>query len=184
VTTALAVPSPLRDGEVALLPIDTGVAALIVAASHDPEVTRWTQVPEDLSLVDANLITAGWSMASVTTARYQVCVPEMAPAGMVTVWVNAEGEAEVGYWLLAAARGRGIARRAVRLLCDWTFAECAVDRLQLTTLPGNVASERVAESCGFHRDGTVVRDIKGISQTLQLWLRTSGDSAQRAETGT
>jgi [ribosomal protein S5]-alanine N-acetyltransferase len=177
---ALAAPSPLRDGEVALLPVGTDVAALIVAASHDPEITRWTQVPENLSLLDAGLITAGWSMPSTTTARFQVSSAELTPAGMVTVWINAENEAEVGYWLLAAARGRGIARRAVRLLCTWSFDECRLDRLQLATLPGNVASETVAKACGFHRKGTLVRDVKGTSRTLDVWVRTARESAVEA----
>jgi RimJ/RimL family protein N-acetyltransferase len=176
-TRPLAPPSPLRDGEVELLPVGTDVAALVVAASRDPEITRWTQVPENLTLLDAGLITAGWTMVSTTTARFVVAVAGLGPAGMVTVWVNAADEAEVGYWLLAAARGRGLARRAVRLLCDWSFEVCALELLQLATLPGNVASERVAEACGFHRDGTLVRDVKGTSRTLDLWLRLAGEDA-------
>jgi RimJ/RimL family protein N-acetyltransferase len=178
-TRALAAPSPLRDGEVALLPVDGDITALIVAASHDPEITRWTQVPRDLTLLDAGLITAGWTMPSATTARFQVSIAGQAPAGMATVWVNAAGEAEVGYWLLAAARGRGIARRALRLLCTWSFEVCGLERLQLTTLPGNVASERVALACGFHRDGTRSRDVKGTQSTLQLWVRLTGDATVR-----
>lgn len=175
-TRALAEPSPLRDGEVALLPVDRDVTALIVAASHDEEITRWTQVPRDLTLLDAGLITSGWTMPSTTTARFQVSVAEQAPAGMATIWINAAGEAEVGYWLLAATRGRGIARRALRLLCTWAFEECGLERLQLTTLPGNVASERVAQACGFHPQGTLSRDVKGTSSTLQLWVRVSGNA--------
>lgn len=182
-TIALASPSPLRDGEVALLPIDPGVAALIVAASHDPEVTRWTQIPEHLSLVDAGMVTAGWAMSRGSSVRLQVCTPEHAPAGMVTLWINAEGEVEVGYWLLEAARGRGVGRRAVALVCEWAFEVCGLERLQLTTLPGNVASERVAAACAFVRQGTVIRDIKGSARTLQLWVRRR-DVAQRASKGT
>jgi len=178
-TRALAEPSPLRDGEVALLPVDRDVTALIVAASHDPDITRWTQVPRDLTLLDARLITSGWTMPSATTARFQVSVAEQAPAGMATVWINAADEAEVGYWLLAAARGRGIARRALRLLCTWSFEVCGLDRLQLTTLPGNVASERVAQACGFHREGTRSRDVKGTPSTLQLWVRQTGNAGVR-----
>lgn len=179
-TRALAPPSPLRDGEVALRPVGIDVAALIVAASRDADITRWTQVPEDLTLLDAGLITAGWTMPSTTTARFQVSTTELAPAGMVTVWINAENEAEVGYWLLAAARGRGVARRAVHLLCDWSFAVCGLDRLQVATLPGNVASEMVAQACGFHRQGTLVRDVKGTSRTLDLWVRAAPDDLVEA----
>jgi RimJ/RimL family protein N-acetyltransferase len=167
-TGALASPPPLRDGEVELLPIDSRVPALLVAASHDAEVTRWTQIPEGMSILDAGLVAAGWR-GNRGTVRMQVCVPGDAPAGMVTIWINGDGEAEVGYWLLESARGRGIARRAVRLVCDWAFESGDVELLQLTTLPGNVASERVASVCGFRPAGTVVRDIKGETRTLSLW---------------
>jgi RimJ/RimL family protein N-acetyltransferase len=186
-TLALAAPAPLRDGEVELLPIDGRVPALLVAASHDEEITRWTQVPGGMSLMDAGLVTAGWA-GSASTVRLQVCVPPLSPAGMVTIWVNSGGEAEVGYWLLQAARGRGIARRAVRLLCGWAFASSPIERIQLTTLPGNVASERVALACGFRTVGSLVRDINGEPRTLSLWELSGQDSAgptrQRAATGT
>jgi [ribosomal protein S5]-alanine N-acetyltransferase len=142
-TAALATPSPLRDGEVTLLPLDAAVPALLVAASHDEEVTRWTQVPAGMTLLDAGLVTAGWA-SNRSVVRLQICLPELTPVGMVTVWIDSGGEAEVGYWLLKPARGRGVARRAVRMLCDWAFAACDLERLQLTTLVGNTSSEKVA----------------------------------------
>ena len=149
-TTALAAPSPLRHGEVALLPLDATAPALLVAASYDHEVTRWTQVPEGMTLLDAGLVTAGWA-SNPNVVRFQVCLPDDSRVGMVTVWINNLGEAEVGYWLLEGARGRGVARRAVRMLCDWALATCDLERLHLTTLPGNTSSERVATACGFAR---------------------------------
>ena len=174
-TAALAAPAPLRDGDVSLLLLDSSVPALIVAASHDEQITEWTQVPPALTMLEAALVTAGWA-SSPTVVRLQVALPDMAPAGMVTVWVNADGEAEVGYWLLAPARGRGVARRAVRLLADWAFATCDIELLQLTTLLGNTPSERVAQACGFHEVGTVSRDVKGTSRTMRLWVRTRADA--------
>jgi ribosomal-protein-alanine N-acetyltransferase len=171
VTAALAAPSPLREGEVTLLPLDAGVPALLVAASHDEEITRWTQVPEGMTMLDAGLVVAGWA-SNNTVVRLQVCLPDLSPAGMVTVWINQRERAEVGYWLLAPARGRGVARRAVALLCDWAFATSDLDRLELTTLPGNVASESVAIACGFQSAGTVDRDVKGETRPVRLWVRT------------
>ena len=61
-------------------------------------------------------------------------------------------QASVGYWLAAHARGRGVATRAVRLLARWGFAELGLARLVLTCGPDNVASQRVAERCGFTRE--------------------------------
>jgi [ribosomal protein S5]-alanine N-acetyltransferase len=186
-TAALATPSPLREGEVTLLPLDATVPALLVAASRDEEVTRWTQVPEGMTLLDAGLVTAGWAI-NRNVVRLQVCLSDHSRVGMVTVWINHRGEAEVGYWLLESARGRGVARCAVRMLCDWAFAACDLERLQLTTLLGNTSSEKVAAACGFHPAGTVVRDVKGSPQAVRLWMRTRGDAVdaadQRDEMGT
>ena len=61
--------------------------------------------------------------------------------------------AAIGYWLTAAARGHGYATRALRLLARWGMAEFGLARLQLTCDPRNEASQRVAERCGFVREG-------------------------------
>jgi RimJ/RimL family protein N-acetyltransferase len=77
--------------------------------------------------------------------------------GCVWLWnVDlANGRGEVGYWLLRRARGRGAATRAVRLLVGYAFGPLGLQRLELFTLLGNVASERVAERAGFVREGVL-----------------------------
>ena len=71
------------------------------------------------------------------------------------------GLASVGYWLRREARGHGAATVAVRLVSAWAFDELGIRRLSLFTLPGNVASQRVAERAGFTREGI-----------LRAWLPT------------
>jgi RimJ/RimL family protein N-acetyltransferase len=66
-----------------------------------------------------------------------------------------QARASVGYWLAAHARGRGLATRTVRLLAGWAFTHLAVERLELTCAPDNVASQRVALRCGFVREGVL-----------------------------
>jgi [ribosomal protein S5]-alanine N-acetyltransferase len=61
--------------------------------------------------------------------------------------------AELGFWLVAGARGAGRARAAVGLLADWAFAELPLDRLELMTTPGNAAALGVAAALGFEREG-------------------------------
>jgi RimJ/RimL family protein N-acetyltransferase len=63
------------------------------------------------------------------------------------------GCAALGYWLAPGARGRGVATHAVRLLARWALAELGLARLELTCGPDNEASQRVAERCGFVREG-------------------------------
>ena len=66
-----------------------------------------------------------------------------------------DGRASVGYWLAPHASGRGAATRTLRLLSRWAFDQLGVDRLELTCSPENVASRRVAERCGFVREGVL-----------------------------
>jgi len=52
----------------------------------------------------------------------------------------ADQAAEVGYWLAAGARGRGIASAAVVALCRWGFEELGLQRIGWQALVGNWAS--------------------------------------------
>ncbi len=66
-----------------------------------------------------------------------------------------QGRAAVGYWLASQARGRGVVTHAVRLVARWALAGLGVARLELTCGPDNHASQRVAERCGFTREGVL-----------------------------
>ncbi|WP_327676047.1 GNAT family N-acetyltransferase [Kitasatospora sp. NBC_00458] len=60
--------------------------------------------------------------------------------------------AEVGYWTAAAARGRGVAPRALEALTGWAFETFAADglvRLDLLHQVDNEASCRVAAKAGY-----------------------------------
>ena len=62
------------------------------------------------------------------------------------------GQVELGYWLLRAAWGRGIATRVVRALAEHAFST-GLARVEATVRPANEASVRVLERAGFTREG-------------------------------
>jgi RimJ/RimL family protein N-acetyltransferase len=64
--------------------------------------------------------------------------------------------AEIGYWLVPSARGRGIGRTAVSLLVDWAFEALELDRIEITTTPHNEAARKLAQSLGFSAEGVMV----------------------------
>lgn len=68
--------------------------------------------------------------------------------------------AAIGYWLASHARGRGVATRALRLLAGWAFGRLRLARLELTCAPDNDASQRVAERCGFVREGVLRSHVR------------------------
>jgi [ribosomal protein S5]-alanine N-acetyltransferase len=61
--------------------------------------------------------------------------------------------AEVGYWLVPAARGHGVGRAAVSLLADWALTELPLDRLEITTAPDNAPALGLARTVGFEQEG-------------------------------
>jgi RimJ/RimL family protein N-acetyltransferase len=66
-----------------------------------------------------------------------------------------------GYWVGPRHRGRGVARRALRLLVAWAADELQITRFALHADAENVASHRVAEAAGFARRPDVVRERIG-----------------------
>jgi RimJ/RimL family protein N-acetyltransferase len=60
-----------------------------------------------------------------------------------------------GYWAAPWARNKGATTRALRMLCRWAFDIVNLDAMELMTVVGNVASERVAEKARFELSGTI-----------------------------
>jgi [ribosomal protein S5]-alanine N-acetyltransferase len=85
--------------------------------------------------------------------------------------------AEVGYWVKAEARGRGVATEAVRLISRWAPGQLGMARVQLGTHPENVASEKVAIKAGFKREGVLrsLRENKGVRVDLVFFSLLPAD---------
>ena len=71
--------------------------------------------------------------------------------------------ADVGYWLLPEARGRGVATRTARAVAEFGFS-LGVERIQAYVNVGNVDSERVLERAGFTREG-VLRSMPRLGRS-------------------
>ncbi|NLX49846.1 MAG: GNAT family N-acetyltransferase [Methanospirillum sp.] len=81
--------------------------------------------------------------------------------------------AEIGYWLSASCRGRGIATDAVRALVPVAFRRFEILRLQAGVFSNNPASMRVLEKAGFVREAVHERAIWKNGQVLDevLYVR-------------
>lgn len=75
---------------------------------------------------------------------------------------------EIGYGILPCEWGRGIATRALRLLCEWLFSLPKIKRITAETSQSNTASQRVLEKCGFIKTGTGWSEEDG---DLFLWSK-------------
>jgi RimJ/RimL family protein N-acetyltransferase len=172
---------PLRDGDLSLRPWRPDDVSALVAACQDPEIPRWTLVPSPYSEDDARLWLAAQSAARRGGRRVELAIVDEQDRllGSIAIARSADARSgEVGYWVAAEARGHGVATRAVRLLSAWAFSDLGLERIELLTEPGNVASQRVAEAAGFTRERLLVghREQKGTLRDFYLYA-LSRDSA-------
>lgn len=138
----------LTDGDILLRPMEASDAAGIVAGLNDPDVVRFMPtIPSPYLRADAEAWVDRCAEVWRTGEAYPFAILEIADGELLgSIELNGT---TVGYWVAAGARGRGIATRALRLVCEW-----ATERpLRLTTHPENGASQRVAEKAGFRRLG-------------------------------
>jgi ribosomal-protein-serine acetyltransferase len=69
--------------------------------------------------------------------------------------LDANGTANVGYWVRTSQTGRGIATAAVRLVARFGFEDLGLRRLELRIAADNPASRRVAEKAGVTFEGVL-----------------------------
>ena len=151
-------PQPVLTSETGLLlrPWVVADAPMIIDAFRDPAIQHWHtrtigSVSEAEDLIDT--YAQGWRTES--SAQWAVAAPDGDILGRVALCdIHLEtGEAEVGYWVRAAARGRGAASTGVRILSSWSFA-VGFHRLFLHHSTANPASCGVARKAGFTFEGT------------------------------
>ena len=74
--------------------------------------------------------------------------------GQLTLLLTRQpGSATLGYWLIEAARGRGLATQAVTTATRWAVNEVGLSRIEAFVEPDNRPSMRVLERAGFVREG-------------------------------
>jgi [ribosomal protein S5]-alanine N-acetyltransferase len=151
---------PLGDDVVALRPWRASDIALVIEASRDPYIPKVTSVPAPYTkgagerwLERQDARSRSGVGVSLAIAKHE---GEEA-VGAVVLMQRGRGVFGLGYWLVRAARGRGLASRAVGLVTPWALAQPEVAELEALVEPWNEASRRVAERAGFARD-RVLRD--------------------------
>jgi RimJ/RimL family protein N-acetyltransferase len=175
VAVALSVPDPpLADDTCALRPWTRDDLPHLLAAAADPLVHRYRySLPGDDAAADAWLAAVERDRLSGERLELAVTRPDTPEAvGSVSLWGfhRRNGAAMVSYWLAPGGRGRGLATAAVRLLAGWAFDTLGQQRLALQVEIENVASQRLAERCGFRCEGRLRSHQQQRDGTLGLVL--------------
>ncbi|MGE7387661.1 GNAT family N-acetyltransferase [Streptomyces sp. NPDC004126] len=184
-------PTTLRSAATADLPAlslrpwrEDDVPALVEAYA-DPVLRRWTAESPDDAAGGLRWVAQqrrGWEAG----LRFAFAVLEAGPGdgpgrlvgGAVLKRAVPDGpSAEVGYWTAAAARGRGVAPRALEALTAWAFevfAGSGLERLDLLHQEDNGASCRVAEKSGYVFSATLPAAPPEFPLSGHLHVRPAG----------
>jgi RimJ/RimL family protein N-acetyltransferase len=145
-------PQPtLSNGQLTLRPPHAGDIPALVAACQDPEISRWTRVPSPYTDEHAH----AWFATEVEGVRLFIVDAEDRFLGTISLMEldPAREYAEIGYWLAAEARGRGVASGAVALLRDWAATELGLTLIEIIVHRDNAPSLRVPPRAGFAATG-------------------------------
>jgi len=145
-------------------------ADALLAAWSDPDIARWTAVPEECSLDAASRWMAGEAARREMEVALDLAMTEAGAPGVVIGEIGLARVrtrprmAEVGYWLLAPWRGTGRAAVALVLFTDWVLRDLPIDRLFARTRPDNPRSGAVAEQAGYLPAGA-------LPDGTRVWVR-------------
>jgi RimJ/RimL family protein N-acetyltransferase len=147
----------------------------------DPDVQRFTSVPEPLPPGYVEEWMARYEEGRRGGTREAFLVLDVhggqALGIGVAIGIDRPGRTvELGYAVLPGARGRGVATATLRAMTAWARSELGAIRVELRIDPANEASKRVAERCGFEREGVLrAMPIKpGRWGDLEVWSLVAG----------
>jgi len=165
----------------------------ITEICQNADIQEWTSVPRNYQRSDAQffveqVVAKGWSEGRELTWAIREADAGAPPdlVGMLGITLSGLENArtgEVGYWLAAAARGRGTMTRAVAALVDTAFDpsgplalsalrwRCDIHETSHGSVP-NWASWKVAWSLGFQREGRVRRFLPNDGRLHDGWIAT------------
>ncbi|MBR7835827.1 GNAT family N-acetyltransferase [Actinospica durhamensis] len=145
-------------------------AGALVAAWADPEIRRWARYGAVLPSVESMEPWVSWNEEQWRIggrAAFAIQDADAGLAGSITLrdfGKDAKGDggdtAEVGYWIVPRARGRGVAPAALTAVSRWAFEReedggLGVRRVELLHSVENLGSCRVAQKAGYLHEGTL-----------------------------
>ncbi|MEW2158225.1 GNAT family N-acetyltransferase [Streptomyces sp. NPDC007189] len=158
--TLARIPQPgLPTGDGLLLrPWQAKDAPAVYAAFQDPLMRQWHIRSADSEEEVTGWITQwqnGWKdEREAHWAAVDADTDELLGRVALRRVLLGDGCAEVAYWTVARARGRGVAVRSATTLSRWALDEIGLHRLELSHATANRASCRVAVKAGFVAEGT------------------------------
>jgi RimJ/RimL family protein N-acetyltransferase len=165
-----------------LVPLGREHLAALEVLVEDPDVRRFTRVPDPPPPGFAETWLASYEAGRLDGTREGFAIVAE-PGGEflgVAVAPTIDSPArtvELGYVLLPEARGRGLAKHALQELTAWAFDELDMLRIELLISSSNEASKRVAAGCGYTHEGTLrsAHFKQDLREDTEIWSRLPSD---------
>jgi RimJ/RimL family protein N-acetyltransferase len=147
----------------------------------DPDLLRFTRIPEPVPPGFARTWLERYEEGRRGGNREAFAVVEETGELLGLVMApeidHETATAELGYVVAPGARGRGVASEALRQLTEWAFGELGMHRLELLISADNPASKKVAERCGYVREGVLRSSYvkPGRREDTEIWSRLATD---------
>lgn len=158
---------------------DAADAAVVLQAKADPLIGHYSPSISDVRTESDAL---RWLAARHADHRVEWAVEdESGVIGRTSLYIeDRDALAEVGYWVLPQARGRGVATMAVETVVGWAFTDGGLGRLEIEHELDNLASCAVAQRLGFTLEGTRRGGIvaRGERHNVHLHALLASDVAQ------
>lgn len=151
-----APPNPeLTDGRVRLRRWAPKDEQAIFEACQDPEIQKWVPVPTPYLQEHARGFVQGAEQGWAGATHGTLAIVDASSDNLLGAigLTPSEHRVSIGYWIVPAERGRGVATDAVRLLGRWALLRLGFARVELYHFIGNDPSGRVAIKAGFRHEG-------------------------------
>jgi ribosomal-protein-alanine N-acetyltransferase len=137
-------------------------APAVLAAFADPGIQRWHRLRLESEREADDWVTRAvgrWATGKSVSWAVTEGNDVLGQVGLRTVNLF-EGQAQLSYWTVPAARGRAVAPRAGALVTEWSFTVAGLHRLELQHSVRNLASCRVADRIGYRLEGTMREQLQ------------------------
>ena len=143
---------------------EIGFAPLLFEAADESkggEFSRWMPwCHENYSLADSEIfieiVEAGWKDATqFGFAIFDAQTSEFLGGTGLNQPNKIHKFYNLGYWVRASRRNRGIISEAARLLAQTAFEDLPINRIEIITAAANIPSQKAAEKSGATREGVL-----------------------------
>ena len=167
--------------DIRLVPLGREHVSILADVVNDPDVLRFTRVPDPPPESFAESWFAGYEEGRRAGTRDGFAILDAGGTFLGTAVApsidRTTATVELGYTIMPAARGRGVATRALGLITEWAFTTLDAKRIELYISVDNAASKRVAERNGYRYEGTL-RSLyfkQGARADTEIWSKLPAD---------